>query len=61
LLTEFGGYCIKKDTVIIANLYNAHHNQQYWKDPEEFRPDRFLDSKTGRLKKYEAFIPFSTG
>ena len=31
-----------------------------WKDPEEFRPERFLNEK-GELDRKEYLIPFSMG
>ncbi|XP_033758198.1 vitamin D(3) 25-hydroxylase-like [Pecten maximus] len=39
---EFEGYTIQKGTVIFGNLYGAHHDEELWKDPWEFRPERFL-------------------
>ncbi|ODN06219.1 Methyl farnesoate epoxidase, partial [Orchesella cincta] len=58
--TNFFGYDIPKDTVIIANLHNCHNNRNYWTDPENFRPERFIGDD-GNPKKYNAFMPFSTG
>ena len=26
----------------MMNLYNLHHDERYWEDPWEFRPERFL-------------------
>ncbi|QRV99093.1 cytochrome P450 family protein [Ceratobasidium sp. AG-Ba] len=34
-----------------------HYNPQYWDDPFDFYPDRFMDSSWNR----DAFIPFSVG
>ena len=42
------------------NTYNVLAGEKYWKDPEKFDPDRFLD-EFGCLKVPEAFIPFSIG
>ncbi|CAL8077563.1 unnamed protein product [Orchesella dallaii] len=58
--TKFFGYDIPKDTVIIANLHNCHNNRNYWTDPDNFRPERFI-SDDNLPKKYNAFMPFSTG
>jgi len=60
-LIEFAGYKIPKNSVILANLRDAHHDQGYWKDPENFRPERFIDPLTNKIVKHEAFMPFSTG
>ncbi len=40
---QIGGYTIPKDTRIQLNLWALHHDPEFWKDPEEFRPERFLD------------------
>ncbi|XP_069115898.1 cytochrome P450 2D27-like isoform X2 [Argopecten irradians] len=39
---EFEGYTIPKGTVIFGNLYGAHHDDEIWDEPWEFRPERFL-------------------
>ena len=42
--TELNGFRIDKDTVVVVNLQSIHMDEQFWnKDPEKFRPDRFLD------------------
>ncbi|CAG7724125.1 unnamed protein product [Allacma fusca] len=57
---EFHGYHIPKDTIIMPNLYCAHFGERVWGDPQNFRPERFLDVN-GNIKKFDSFIPFSTG
>lgn len=57
---ELFGYDIPKETVVISNLHNCHNNRQYWTDPENFRPERFIGCDNTAVK-YDAFLPFSTG
>lgn len=53
------GYHIKKETLIGVSFYELHRNPKYWKNPEEFNPERFL----GEQKKYsmQYFYPFGAG
>ncbi|XP_001865026.2 probable cytochrome P450 305a1 [Culex quinquefasciatus] len=55
-----GGYHIPKGTTLFSDLKSVHHEQEYWKDPEVFRPERFLDGH-GKLVNTERVIPFSLG
>ncbi|KAE9391411.1 cytochrome P450 [Gymnopus androsaceus JB14] len=48
---------VPKGTSIELNVAGLHYNPRYWKDPEEFRPSRFLDPDWPK----DAFIPFSAG
>ncbi len=34
---------IPKGTVIYVNTWALHHEKTFWEDPENFRPERFLD------------------
>nr|XP_042138142.1 vitamin D 25-hydroxylase isoform X6 [Peromyscus maniculatus bairdii] len=52
------GYSIPKGTTVITNLYSVHFDEKYWKDPDIFYPERFLDN-SGCFTRKEAFIPFS--
>ncbi|KAF6201208.1 hypothetical protein GE061_005655 [Apolygus lucorum] len=58
--TEVMGYLIPKDTVVIANLYSIHMDKDHWKDPEVFRPERFLDENGGIIKD-PWLMPFGLG
>lgn len=35
---SIAGYFIPKNTVIIANLFGAHHDPAVWTDPYSFKP-----------------------
>ncbi|KAM5247023.1 vitamin D 25-hydroxylase isoform 2-T2 [Ctenodactylus gundi] len=58
--TVVRGYSIPKGTTVITNLYSVHFDEKYWRDPEVFYPERFLDSN-GYFVKKEAMVPFSLG
>jgi cytochrome P450 len=59
---EINGCRITKGTMIIFVLENFMHDKKAWGDPENFRPERFLD-QDGKFfeKKKDFFIPFSDG
>ncbi|KAL1459634.1 hypothetical protein WDU94_011598 [Cyamophila willieti] len=57
---DFMGYHTEKGTVMITNLYKMHMDPDVWGDPENFRPERFLDEK-GHLKKKDQTLPFGLG
>ncbi|XP_059152547.1 cytochrome P450 2U1-like [Physella acuta] len=54
------GFNIPKGTQIMVNLDSALSDEKIWGDPENFRPERFLDEQ-GNLIKKEELIPFSIG
>ncbi|PKC68344.1 cytochrome P450 [Rhizophagus irregularis] len=56
---EFDGYVIKADTTVYTNLKVLSNNPKYFKDPEIFNPDRFLNDKNS-MEKY-TFLPFGYG
>jgi len=59
---EVNGFLIQKGTVVLGNLYSAHHNPKYWESPEKFLPQRFLSTNGGqKLKNPPAFVPFEVG
>lgn len=53
------GKDIRAGDRIVLFSYGAHHNPKYWDDPEEFRPERWMD-KTKKQVKY-SYIPFGAG
>ncbi|XP_070543894.1 steroid 17-alpha-hydroxylase/17,20 lyase-like isoform X2 [Ptychodera flava] len=59
--TSVGGYNIPKGTQIWTNLWKLHMDEKYWTEPEQFRPERFLDEDGQALPKQDSFLPFSAG
>ena len=58
--TEIGGYTIPAKSIVIFNLHAVHRNPDVFADPDEFRPDRFID-ENGKFVKHPHVIPFSIG
>lgn len=53
-------YMFFQDTVVLISLYDLHSGNLHWKDPEAFRPERFI-TKEGNLMQDEWLMPFGTG
>ncbi|WP_372368287.1 cytochrome P450 [Candidatus Uabimicrobium sp. HlEnr_7] len=53
------GHRIKAKSIILFSPYMLHHNKKYWKNSQEFIPERFAKKLTPNQKK--AYIPFGNG
>lgn len=61
LFTPFtGGYVIPANSTILPNLFYVMRDPDYWRDPETFNPDRFLDD-AGNFVRDERIVPFGIG
>ncbi|XP_069500528.1 cytochrome P450 2C19-like isoform X2 [Ambystoma mexicanum] len=58
--TQFREFVITKGTHILPMLTTALHDPTYFRYPNNFNPENFLDEK-GNFVKNEAFVPFSLG
>ncbi|XP_072916753.1 cytochrome P450 3A30-like [Hemitrygon akajei] len=57
---KLNGVTILKDTVVVVPAYALHRDPKYWKEPEEFRPERF--SKEESMSRNPCtFLPFGIG
>ncbi len=59
------GITVPEGTQLMVNYWGLHNDKEFWGDPENFRPERFLDG-TGNLlpadhPKRLHVMPFSTG
>lgn len=51
------GYSLKPGTVVVGSIYLTHRRKEIYPDPEQFRPERFLER---RFSSYE-YVPFGGG
>lgn len=47
----FRGYPIKKGTSLITNVHAVHYSKSLWGDPQNFRPERFLNASGTAIEK----------
>jgi len=54
---ELAGYVIPKGASVFVSPYITHRNPRYFDDPEEFRPERWLQTQPPKF----AYFPFGGG
>jgi cytochrome P450 len=52
-----GGYALPAGSIVLPAIAALHYREDLFPEPEEFRPERFLDSKVDNY----AWIPFGGG
>ncbi|KAJ7319205.1 hypothetical protein OS493_036368 [Desmophyllum pertusum] len=56
------GYDIPKGTTVLVNLWSLHHDPAIWDEPDDFRPERFLDEDGNFVApRPDRFLPFAAG
>ncbi|KAJ8307248.1 hypothetical protein KUTeg_015332 [Tegillarca granosa] len=55
-----GGYKFPAGTNFLISSYALHHNEKYFDNPSEFRPERFSDDAEERVNTY-TYLPFVIG
>lgn len=55
-------YHIPKGTHVMINAWNIHHSNEYWTNPKEYNPLRWLDDEGKYVTGvHKSFLPFSAG
>ncbi|KAI6222669.1 hypothetical protein M3Y95_00918000 [Aphelenchoides besseyi] len=55
------GYRIPKGTCCYCQFATIHSDPDVFPEPRAFKPERFIDSETGQLKRIEESLPFALG
>ena len=58
--TTIGGSPIPKGHIVLISMYTTHRDPRFFPEPDDFRPERWLDGLEKRLPR-GAFIPFGLG
>ncbi|XP_072041400.1 cytochrome P450 2C5-like [Amphiura filiformis] len=59
-VAEFQGFAIPKGSYMQASLYSVSRDASIWRDPDEFKPERFLDER-GNVIKIPENMAFGAG
>ncbi|KAH6821870.1 hypothetical protein C2S53_014601 [Perilla frutescens var. hirtella] len=58
---SLGGYDIQPKTTVYVNAWALGRDPDYWKNPLEFMPERFLEGNLDIRGKHFGVIPFGSG
>ncbi|OVA18879.1 Cytochrome P450 [Macleaya cordata] len=59
--SKINGYDIHPKTRVLINVWAIGRNPDYWEKPDEFYPERFIDSSTDFRGQNFEFLPFGGG
>lgn len=64
--TSVAGYAVPAGTTVLANNYALTHDPSLWRNPDQFRPERWLEEEAGLASGSAGvesckFIPYSVG
>nr|XP_037290374.1 cytochrome P450 3A8-like [Rhipicephalus microplus] len=54
------GIRVPKGCIVAVPLYAMHHDPEYFPDPHEFRPERFIGENATNIRPY-TYLPFGAG
>ena len=58
--TQIGDYTLAKGSSVLISPYVLHRNSGFWENPEQFNPDRFLQSEVEKRPR-NSYLPFGLG
>lgn len=57
--TSIGGFSLPAGAIVLVGIYHLHRHQAFWRDPERFMPERWLDGERPAVRG--AYLPFGAG
>ncbi|MDH5640348.1 MAG: cytochrome P450 [Nitrospira sp.] len=57
--TTVGGMSLPAGAVVLVGTYNLHRHPNFWSDPEQFMPERWMDGERPAARC--AYLPFGAG
>ncbi|CAA0812522.1 Cytochrome P450 71A25 [Striga hermonthica] len=58
---NFMGYNVEPETIVVMNVWAIGQDLAFWKDPERFVPERFMDSSVDYRGFDYQLLPFGAG
>jgi cytochrome P450 len=58
---EFNGYQVVPGDLILTSQYLLHRDSRFWRQPDEFNPDRWTDQSIKEAGQKFTYFPFSRG
>lgn len=58
---KLGDLVIEKGVQVVIPVATIHTDEEFWDDPQEFRPERFANGVADACRHRFAFLPFSSG
>lgn len=52
---QLDGFEIPKAKQLMLNIYLIHRNEEFWPNPEDFKPERFAEYKPSNKLQYMPF------
>ncbi|EEF47738.1 cytochrome P450, putative [Ricinus communis] len=59
--THIGSYFIPAGTTAMVNMWSITHDQQFWSEPEKFKPERFMEEDVAIMGSDLRLAPFGSG
>lgn len=59
--TQIGGHFIPAGTTAMVNMWAITHDERVWAEPEEFKPERFMEEDVSIMGSDLRLAPFGSG